>query len=161
MTYGTPASNNGAVISKITGNARVMGSGFSFIYIRDDDADGVMDRADHLRDILSFMVGNQNQLTDVPHVFSNRLEQNYPNPFNPQTTIAFSLKQHARVRIDVYSVDGALVRTLVDETRAAGSYTDVRWDGRNADDAPVASGVYLCRLMTDGFSQTRKLMLLK
>ncbi len=161
MTYGTPASNNGAVISKTTGNARVMGSGFSFIYIRDDDADGVMDRADHLRDILSFMVGNQNQLTDVPRVFSNRLEQNYPNPFNPQTTIAFSLKQHARVRIDVYSVDGALVRTLVDETRAAGSYTDVRWDGRNADDAPVASGVYLCRLMTDGFSQTRKLMLLK
>ena len=91
----------------------------------------------------------------------NRLEQNYPNPFNPQTTIAFSFKQRGRVRIDVYSVDGALVRTLLDETRAAGSYTDVRWDGNVADGTQAASGVYFCRLTAAGFSQTRKLVLLK
>jgi WD40 repeat protein len=91
----------------------------------------------------------------------SRLEQNYPNPFNPQTTIAFSLKQRARVVIAIYDVTGARVRTLLDETRAAGSYTDVRWDGTNATGLQVASGVYFYQLITDRFSQTRKMVLLK
>jgi hypothetical protein len=91
----------------------------------------------------------------------NSLAQNYPNPFNPQTTIAFSVKERGRVRIDVFNVSGQLVKTLLDETRAAGSYTDVRWDGTDADNAAVASGVYFYRLTTGGFSQTRKMVLLK
>jgi hypothetical protein len=159
--YGPPAPNNDAEIAKVTGNARVMLAGFSFIYIRDDDVDGVMDRAKHLHDILTFMVGAQNQPTDVSHSFNNRLEQNYPNPFNPQTTIAFSLKQRGRVRVDVYDVAGALVKSLLDETRAAGSYTDVRWDGTNDVNQPVASGVYFYRLVAGEFAQTRKMVLLK
>ena len=99
--------------------------------------------------------------SDAQPVTVNHLEQNYPNPFNPQTTIAFSLKQRARVRVDVFDVDGALVKSLVDETRAAGSYTDVRWDGTNDVNQPVASGVYFYRLVAGEFAQTRKMVLLK
>jgi flagellar hook assembly protein FlgD len=99
--------------------------------------------------------------TSATPVFFDRLEQNYPNPFNPQTTIAFSLKQRGRVRVDVYNVAGQLVKTLLNESRAAGSYTDVRWDGRDARSQTVASGVYFYKLVTDGFSQTRKMVLLK
>ncbi len=156
------AANNAAAVSKVTGNARVMISGFSFAYIRDDEQDGVMDRAKHLTDILTFLGGSPSPPTDAPMAsFVNRLEQNYPNPFNPQTTIAFSLKQRGHVRIDVFDVTGALVRTVLDETRAAGSYADVRWDGRGANGGAVASGVYFCKLVTDGFQQTRKMVLLK
>ena len=91
----------------------------------------------------------------------NKLDQNYPNPFNPQTTIAFSMKDRARVKIDVYNVAGQLVKTLLDETRAAGSYTDVRWDGTNGANQTVSSGVYFYKLTTNNFSQTKKMVLLK
>ena len=156
------AGTRAAVVSKTTGNARVMISGFSFVYIRDDEEDGVMDRADHLHDILTFLGGSPAPPTDTdPVAYANSLAQNYPNPFNPQTTIAFSLKARSHVRIDVFDVTGALVRTVLDETRAAGAYGDVRWDGRDGSGHAVASGVYFYKLSADGFSQTRKMVLLK
>jgi hypothetical protein len=151
----------GAEISKITGNAKVMISGYSFIYIGDDETDGVRDGSRHLRDILVFLANNPPQPTDTKPVAVNRLGQNYPNPFNPQSTIAFSIKDRARVKIDVYNVAGELVKTLLDETRAAGSYSDVRWDGTNGANQPVASGVYFYKLVTSNFSQTKKMVLLK
>jgi hypothetical protein len=160
-SYGAPAANNGAEISKTTGNARVMIAGYSFIYLRDDEEDGVMDRAKHLHDILVFLGETPDQPTDAAPVFVNTLEQNYPNPFNPQTTIAFSLKQRTRVTIHVYNVAGERVATLLDETRPAGAHFDVRWDGRDAAGSPVASGVYFYMLRSDTFSQTRKMVLLK
>ena len=161
-TYGANTGNNGAEISKITGTTRVMLSGYSFIYIRDDDADGVLDRARHLRSILVYLTLTPNQLVGTdPVVASNRLEQNYPNPFNPATTIAFSIKHAGQVRIDIYNVAGERVRTLVDERRAAGSYTDVRWDGTNDVNQPVASGVYWYRLVAGSYTEARKMVLLK
>jgi len=155
------AGNNAAVVSKVTGNARVMISGFSFIYIRDDDENGVMDRAKHLYDMLLWLNGSHAQPTEVPVTLVDRLEQNYPNPFNPRTTIAFSIKERGRVRIDVFNVAGQLVKSLLNETRAAGSYSDVRWDGTNDFRQAVASGVYFCRLVTDRFDQTRKMVLVQ
>jgi hypothetical protein len=120
-----------------------------------------MDRAKHLYQILVYLNGTPEQPTGAARVAVNRLEQNYPNPFNPQTTIAFSLKVRGHVRIDVFNVAGERVRTVLDETRAAGSYSDVRWDGRDASGSAVASGVYFYKLVTDGFSDTRKMVLLK
>jgi hypothetical protein len=103
----------GAEISKVTGNAKVMISGYSFIYVRDDETDGTRDGSRHMRDILVFLANNPPQPTDAKPVAVNNLEQNYPNPFNPQTTIAFSLKDRARVKIDVYNVAGELEKTLL------------------------------------------------
>jgi hypothetical protein len=149
-----------AEVSKVTGNAKVMISGYSFIYIR-DDVSGGLDRSEHLQDILEFLNNTPPQPTPVGATAKTTLEQNYPNPFNPQTTIAFSLKDRARVKIDVYNVGGELVKTLLDETRAAGAYSDVRWDGRNNANQPVSSGVYFYKLVTNNFSQTKKMVLLK
>jgi hypothetical protein len=160
-TYGVNTGDNGAEISKTTGNARVLMSGYAFQYIKDDNESGDTDRDDHLYDILVFLGNNPDQPTDAKPVAVNELEQNYPNPFNPQTTIAFSIKDRARVKIDVYNVAGQLVKTLLDETRGAGSYTDVRWDGTNGANQPVSSGVYFYKLVTNNFSQTKKMVLLK
>ena len=161
-SYGPMAAGNAAEVSKITGTAWVMLSGYSFIYIRDDEADGTLDRTKHLRGILQFLDMHPVETgVGADPIARTRLEQNYPNPFNPATTIAFSLKARSRVRIDVIDVTGAHVRTLVDETRAAGSHSDVRWDGRNVQGESVASGVYFYRLRTDSFEKTRKMVLLK
>ncbi len=83
------------------------------------------------------------------------LGQNAPNPFNPMTEIKYSLAAEGQVSLQVYNVRGELVKTLVDGVMAAGSHQS-RWDARDH-----ASGVYFYRLETDGFSQTRKMIMLK
>ncbi len=71
------AASHAAVVSKINGNARAMISGFAFAYIRDDEEDGIMDRAKHLHDILTYLGGSSAPPTDAPTIgFANGLEQN-------------------------------------------------------------------------------------
>jgi len=160
-SYNAVAANNGAEIAKISGNAKVMIAGYSFIYVRDDDTNGTRDGSKHLFDIITWLGNNPGQPTGTNPVGVNSLAQNYPNPFNPQTTIAFSIKERGQVRVDVYNVAGELVKTLLNETRVAGSYTDVRWDGTNGANQPVSSGVYFYKLVTNNYSQTKKMVLLK
>jgi hypothetical protein len=88
------------------------------------------------------------------------LEQNYPNPFNAGTVIRFQQPTDGNVKIDVYNILGRKVRTLVDEFRVAGNHqTD--WNGRSDDGVEVATGVYFYRITAEGFTSTRKMVLLK
>jgi hypothetical protein len=68
-----------------------------------------------------------------------------PNPLNPSTRLSFTVSQPGRVRVTVYDMQGRLVSKLLDEYRAAGQQTLV-WDGSNARNGKVASGVYLFRI---------------
>jgi len=81
--------------------------------------------------------------------------QNYPNPFNVSTTIRYTLHQEAKVKIVVYDLLGKEIATLVDAKMDAGEHT-VTWNAEN-----VASGIYIYKLLTKGFVQTRKMILLK
>ena len=84
----------------------------------------------------------------------------HPNPFNPRTAIAFDLARPGTVRVDVYTLSGRMVRTLINEVRAACHY-DVVWQGDDAAGNPVASGVYLVRLSGGGVVDQRKVILAK
>jgi len=64
-----------------------------------------------------------------------------PNPLNPMTELSFTLAREGRVRVTVYDMQGRLVNTLLDEVRGAGEQK-VTWDGSNAQNGKVASGVY-------------------
>jgi hypothetical protein len=88
------------------------------------------------------------------------LSQNYPNPFNPTTTIAYGLAKEARAELHILDVLGRRVCTLVDKLQAPGYYRVV-WQGRNAEDQPVPSGLYFVRLRAGDFIQNRKTLLLK
>ncbi len=88
------------------------------------------------------------------------LSQNYPNPFNPATTIDFSLDRSGQISLKIFNLLGEPVRTLVDRPLTAGNY-QIRWDGRNGADLPAAAGIYFYRLQGDGFSETRKMQLIK
>jgi hypothetical protein len=85
---------------------------------------------------------------------------NYPNPFNSTTIIRFTLPKLQRVRLEVVDVTGRHVRTLVDDRLLSGVH-EVRWNGRDDSDRPVGSGIYFCRLMVEGFVQTRVMALVK
>jgi hypothetical protein len=160
MSYNTSLNANGAVMSNSNGFANVILSGFSFAYIRDDELDGISDRAEHLHDIIEWLGNVLPPTTGAGPALKNDLSQNYPNPFNPQTTIAFSLKERGTVSLKVYNVAGELVRTLMNEGQDKGAHTKV-WDGRNDAGQPVSSGVYFYKLVTNNFSQTKKMVLLK
>lgn len=88
------------------------------------------------------------------------LHQNYPNPFNPATQISYDLFQDAAVLLKIYNLRGQEVRTLVDETKPAGTYT-VRWDGSSNAGTRVASGVYIYVLRAGEFVQSRRMTFIK
>jgi hypothetical protein len=89
--------------------------------------------------------------------FPRRFElfQNYPNPFNPSTTIRYSLPTRSYVTLTVFNTLGQKVRSLAEGERGAG-YHEVTLDGTN-----LSSGVYLYRLSTGTYVETRKLVLLR
>jgi hypothetical protein len=170
MSYSSNPAH-GAVLTQVTQNsvgdtARVVLSGFSYHKIRDDRTEPplVLDRVEHLRDILIWLENVVPVPTGGPDtpVAENHLAQNYPNPFNPTTTIRYSIKNRGRVTLRVYNVAGQLVRTLVAGAQAprADGFA-VTWDGRNEAGTAVSSGIYFYKLVTPGFTQTRKMVLLK
>ena len=96
-------------------------------------------------------VGSQNEPTRFA------LEQNYPNPFNPNTKIQFTIPvgTNGRTSLRVYDLLGREVATLVNDVMHPGTYD------RTFDGTGLASGVYICRLESGSFSQTRKLLLVR
>ena len=93
-----------------------------------------------------------------PNKFS--LHQNYPNPFNPVTTITFELAKSELVKLNVYDVNGNLIKNLINGEKAQGQY-NVSWNGVNNAKENVAGGVYFYRIDTDSYSATKKMILLK
>jgi hypothetical protein len=89
----------------------------------------------------------------VPNKYS--LEQNYPNPFNPSTNIKFDIPKNAFVKLSVFDVLGREVDILVNKTMNAGSYS-VDWDASS-----YHSGVFFYRLETEGYVETKRMILLK
>jgi hypothetical protein len=84
-----------------------------------------------------------------------RLDHNYPNPFNATTQIHFYVPFTANVSLKVYDILGREVATLIDEERQSGEYS-ILWDGKD-----VATGVYFYRMVALGFSEVRKMNLVK
>lgn len=89
-----------------------------------------------------------------------RLVQNYPNPFNPKTTMIYHLSSEDHVTLAVYNLTGQLVSVLVNGRLEAGTHT-VEWDATNAAGQQVSAGIYLCRIKTSDYSETRKMILLQ
>ena len=88
------------------------------------------------------------------------LQQNAPNPFNSGTVISWFQLQPGEVRLEVFALTGQRVAVLHVGPREAGMHR-LRWDGRDDRGRPLASGVYVHRLLTSAGAQTRKLTLLR
>jgi len=89
-----------------------------------------------------------------------KLSGNYPNPFNPETTIRFSLNQPEHVVIDIYSINGQRVRSLVSSVYGTGLHSVV-WNGLSDNGRAVGSGIYFYRMNAGGYVAVRKMVLLK
>ena len=88
------------------------------------------------------------------------LLNNYPNPFNASTVIHYSLPQATDVKLEIFNLLGQKVRILVDERQNTG-YKKVIWDGKDDKGADVSSGIYFYRLVTENFSDSKKMVLMR
>jgi len=131
-------------------------------FIATDAGDGsVVEAAVDDVELLSF-VDEGTPVEDRPGAVPIRstLAQNAPNPFNPATEIHFELSRPGATQLRVYDLSGRLVTTLLDRQMPAGSHS-ARWTGRDSAGRVVSSGVYLYRIESGDFVQTRRMVLLK
>lgn len=98
-------------------------------------------------------VGIENISDIIPDKYN--LYQNYPNPFNPTTNIKFDLPKNGYANLILYDVAGREVLKLVQQNLEAGSYN------YQLDAGSLNSGIYFIKLITNDFSQTRKMVLVK
>jgi len=99
------------------------------------------------------LVGINNISNQIPNEY--KLYQNYPNPFNSMTKIQWSMYNSGNVKLIIYDLQGKEMVTLVNGKYQAGNY-EIKWDGNK-----YSSGIYFYKLITDRFTDTKKMVLLK
>ena len=131
----------------------------------DFDSSGAVDFADFFLFADHFdpsarakLVALARELIGLPD--SSQLQQNAPNPFNSETVISYFLLEPGPARVEVFSLTGQRVAILHQGPQQAG-YHRLRWNGRDDAGRPLASGMYLYRLVTAEGVLTRKLILLR
>lgn len=102
----------------------------------------------------------RDELVDKTIPTSFDVKQNFPNPFNPSTTIRYAIPVMSPVKVEVFNIVGQKIATLVDKIQPAGTW-QVEWTGKDDLNRIVATGVYLYRVSTPGFTMTRKMVFVK
>jgi len=103
--------------------------------------------------VMAGVTNTQNISGTIPGSYA--LSQNYPNPFNPVTKINFDLPKQGFVTLKIYDILGREIRTLVNEVKAAGKYSV------DFNAAEYSSGVYFYRMECNGFTDIKRMMLIK
>jgi photosystem II stability/assembly factor-like uncharacterized protein len=160
LDSGTAVGSNGTIIHTVNGGATWLN--------QTSGTTQILNGVSFANSGLGITVGNAGTilrtvtggLTGVNHnnhsiITKFELSQNYPNPFNPSTKINYQLPKSSFVKLIIYDVMGSKVNELVNSQQAPGSYT-VEFDGVN-----LASGTYFYKLETDGFTETKKMNLIK
>ncbi|MFA5010435.1 MAG: T9SS type A sorting domain-containing protein [Ignavibacteria bacterium] len=99
------------------------------------------------------LLGITNYNSELPDKYY--LSQNYPNPFNPSTKISFGIVKYGFVTLKVYNALGREVAVLVNKNLNAGTY-EASFRGDN-----LSSGIYFYKLVSENFSETKRMMLVK
>jgi len=134
MTAGLPAGANVYSLKIIDGKLYAGTYAYGVFYF---EPDGVS-------------VPNVNTLAD-----GFELKQNYPNPFNPSTQISFSIPKSSFVNLNIFDLNGKEVAVLLSENKAAGNYNI------NFDASKFSTGIYFYQLQAEGFSEIKKMSLIK
>lgn len=100
-----------------------------------------------------YHVGINEEGNNIPNSFE--LFQNFPNPFNPSTRLRYGLPKNSFVKLVIYDILGKEIETLVNEMQTSGTYS-IDWNA-----SKYSSGIYLYKIQTDGFSETKRMLLVK
>jgi hypothetical protein len=147
------STRNGGVRAD-TGTYRVVY--FSFGY---EAINSPADRAIVMENVLDWLDPDLTGAEEIP-ARALALSQNVPNPFNPKTDIRFQLGHAGAVKLEVFDVQGRLIKTLADGSMSAGDHL-VTWDGTDRSGLKAPSGLYFYKLAANGKSETKKMVMLK
>ena len=104
---------------------------------------------------------NLNKTDDNNQKLTNyKLLHNYPNPFNPSTRIEYNIEKTGYVKLVIYNISGELVKVIIDSEMNSGQY-NVDWNGQNKYGTISPAGIYFCKLYTNEFTITRKMIIVK
>lgn len=174
-TWAFNLTNNAWQQLSPSGTTPAVREGAAAIYIRSEgrmivfggDGDSFFNDVWSLRNLSMPTAVENNSATDLPATF--RLLGNYPNPFsplgrgtfgNPETTIAFEASTSAHVSLQIYNIQGQLIKRLFDGNIAAGRH-QMMWNGANELGIKVAAGVYFSVLRSGVTTVSRKLVLVE
>jgi hypothetical protein len=110
------------------------------------------------RGFISILPYDVEEVNAVPKEAS--LGKNHPNPFNPSTEIEFAISTSGPVTIEIFNLMGQRVTVLADQVYESGIYS-VYWQGRDERGNLAPSGVYFYKMNAPGFSDVKKMTLLK
>ena len=132
----------------------VMPSNGSTLYISGDNSS-----SGSTSDVFIVKYGVTTGITPVPNVTPDNfsLSQNYPNPFNPSTVLSYQLSVSGYVSLKVYDLNGKEVANLVNENQQAGRY-ELNFD---AGKYSLSSGIYFYKINASGFTDTKRMILVK
>lgn len=102
---------------------------------------------------LSEMVAIEQISLETPGQFS--LSQNYPNPFNPTTNIKFAITRAGKITLNIYDINGKKLEELINGSYSAGSYK-AEWNA-----SKYSSGIYFYTIVTNEFTDTKRMILVK
>jgi len=162
------ANQNGLIIEKSISNQK-WNSHFLYIPIPSETeslteitfqltADGSVDYRGLILNNISIMKSSDDEALsiDLMNINSFNLNDNYPNPFNPSTLIDFQLGLLSEVSLRIYSLDGKLLETIIqNEILSAGRYS------YNFNGYSLSSGIYFYELGVDGSRVNKKMLLIK
>ena len=176
VRVGASTLPNGSYRSIINSGGMLI-TGLAYIYVSTDNGNNWVKSNSEFTNgyaFSDFTIENENIYTLNPRVYRNtlnnvigleqlstvtpknyQLSQNYPNPFNPSTTIRFDVTKVQLIRLSVFDVLGKEIVVLVDEQLRSGTYA-IDWNASG-----VATGVYFYTLSAEGYTETKKMMLLK
>ena len=106
----------------------------------------------------SGILGASEENPSIPNKIS--ISQNYPNPFNPETRFQYNIPADGVVSINVYDILGKKIKTLVNQLKSAGVYTET-WSGQNDNNQMVSSGVYFYQVKVGDEQITKKMIFSK
>ncbi len=107
--------------------------------------------------VVATTTGGINGISQIGTNIPGKLElmQNYPNPFNPVTNIKFTVPKASNVQLVIYDLQGRIVETIINNVLGAGTYK-ADWNA-----SKYSSGVYFYKLIADGFTETKRMVLVK
>lgn len=108
---------------------------------------------DFLDSVMKSATSIADKESPIPEIV--RLSQNFPNPFNASTSISFALTEQTAIKLEIFNLLGQRVAAVAEGELLAGHYR-ITWNASNQ-----ASGVYYCSLRVEGFTETKKMILIK
>ena len=130
------------------------------MYMTAEECDAALEEWDIV--VLDFTWDGVNPLNldDVYSIKKFNLGSNYPNPFNPSTTINYDVANAGDLSLIVYNMRGQEVNVLASGYHAVNTYSVV-WDGTNINGIEMPAGMYIYKLVADGFSKSNKMLFVK